>query len=93
MTGILNIYDIYFDYMLSQLYPLELQLNKAKVRKKAKFRNRYNQVPYLTWDTIWKSDKNTIKHHTQEGQEVNPFPVGDHEAARNKQDSITKTNN
>ena len=32
-----------------------------KVRKAAKIRNRYNQVPHLT-----KSDKNTIKHHKQE---------------------------
>ena len=93
MNDILNIYDIYFDYMVSQLYPPDLQLNKAKVRKKAKFRNRYNQVPHLTWDTIWKSDKNTRKHHTQESQEVNPFLVGDHEAARNKQDRIAKTKN
>ena len=47
-----------------------------KVRKAAKFRNRCNQLPHLTGDTIWKSDKNnTIKHHKQEprGQ---PFPNG-----------------
>ena len=30
--------------------------------------------------------------HTQESQEVSPFPAGDHKAARNRQDSITKTN-
>ena len=35
-----------------------------KVKKKAKIRNRYNQVPHLTRDTIWESDKNTRKHHT-----------------------------
>ena len=32
--------------------------DKIKVRKKAKIRNRYNQVPHLTQDTIWESDKN-----------------------------------
>ena len=28
-----------------------------KVRKKAMTRNRYNQVPHLTQDTTWESDK------------------------------------
>ena len=41
-----------------------------KVRKVAKIRNRYNQVPQMT---TWESDKNTNKHHKREprGQ---PFP-------------------
>ena len=43
-------------------------------------------------DTIWESDKNTRKHHTQESQEVSPSPSGDHMAASNRQDSIIKTN-
>ena len=34
-----------------------------EVRKEAKIRNRYNQVPHLTRDSTCKSDKNTIKHH------------------------------
>ena len=29
MDDILNIYNVYFDNMVSQIYPLELQLNKA----------------------------------------------------------------
>ena len=37
-----------------------------KVRKKAKIRNRYNQVPRLNQDTEWESDKNTRKHHVHE---------------------------
>ena len=43
------------------------------VKKAAKIRNRYNQVPHLTQDTTWESDKNTFKHHKQDprGQ---PFP-------------------
>ena len=40
--------------------------NMFKIRKATKIRNRYNQVPYLTQDTAWESDKNTIKHHKQE---------------------------
>ena len=31
-----------------------------KVRKKAKIRKQYNQVPHLAQDTIWESDKNSI---------------------------------
>ena len=37
-----------------------------EVRKLAKIRNRCNQVLYLTKDTTWESDKNTIKHHKRE---------------------------
>ena len=52
-----------------------------------------NQVPHLTRDIIWESDKkNTRKYHTQGSQEVSPFPADDHKAARNRQDSLTKTN-
>ena len=43
--------------------------------KKAKIRNRHNQIPYLTHDTIWESE-NTHKEtaHTREprGQ---PLPI------------------
>ena len=41
---------------------------------------------------IWESDKNTSKHHTQERQEVSPFPAFDHKAARNRQVCIIKGN-
>ena len=37
-------------------------------------------------------DQDTRKHDTQESKEVSPFPAGDHKAARNRQDSIIKTN-
>ena len=36
--------------------------------------------------------KVTIYNKTQKSKEVSPFPAGDHKAARNRQDSITKTN-
>ena len=55
----------------------------SKVKKKTKIRN---QVPHLTRDTIWQSDKNTRKHLTQESQEVSSFQAGDHKAATNRQD-------
>ena len=44
------------------------------------------KVPYLTWNKIWKSDKNTRKQKIQENQEVSPFPAGGRKAARNKHD-------
>ena len=36
------------------------------VNKTPKIRKLYNQVPHLTQDTTWESDKNTIKYHKQE---------------------------
>ena len=37
-----------------------------KVRKTAKIRKRYNQVPHLTQGTTWESNKNTINIHKHE---------------------------
>ena len=48
LDDILNINNIYFDNMVSQIYPQSSNL--IKVRKKPKTRNRYNQVSYLTLD-------------------------------------------
>ena len=63
----------------------------VNVGKKANIRNRYNQVPHLTQDTTWDSDKNRRNYHIHDSQEVSPFPAGDHEAAMNRQDSMTDT--
>ena len=38
-------------------------------------------------DNTWESNKITIKHHTQESQEVSPFPAGDHKATGNRQET------
>ena len=57
-----------------------------KLSKTVKIRNRYNQVPHLTQDTIYESDKNT----RQESQVISPFPAGDHKAARHRQDNVAK---
>ena len=67
-------------------------LTHIQVRKKANIRNQYNQAPHLTHDTTWESNKNTIKHHTQESQEVSPFPAGDRKATTNRQ-KIRQTQN
>ena len=57
-----------------------------KVRKAAKIRNRYNQVPHMTKDTTWESDKNKL-NITHNIQEVSPFPAGDHKAAMDRRES------
>ena len=54
-----------------------------KVSKDAKIRNRYNQVPRLTQDTNWKVTNSQLDT-TDEGQEVSPFPAGDHKAHINR---------
>ena len=74
---------------MSQYYHL------LKGRKKAKIRNRYNQIPHLIQDTECESDKNTKKHYKQESQEVSPFQTGDHYTSINRHLLLkkTKTNN
>ena len=41
----------------------------CKVRKAAKIRSRYNQVPHLTQDTTWESDKTQL-NITNKSQEL-----------------------
>ena len=55
---------------------LDLRLSPVKVRKTAKIRKRYNQVPHLTQDTTMESRKTTIKI-TNKSQEASHFPAGD----------------
>ena len=62
------------------------------VIKEAKIRNQYNQVPNLTQDNTWERDYNTRKHHIQENQKDSPFPAGGHNAAMDRQDIMTGSN-
>ena len=66
--------------------PLQLimETQHIEVRKAAKIRNHYNQVPHLTQDTAWESDKNKIKHHKQN-------PRGQSFPSRCPQDSNKQT--
>ena len=59
------------------------QNNYNKVRKGAKIRNRYNQVPHLTQDTNGKVTSSQL-YTTNESQEVSHLPVGDHKAQINR---------
>ena len=54
-----------------------------KVRKGAKIRNRYNQVPHMAEDTNGKVT-NLQLDTTNESQEVSPIQAGDHKAHINK---------
>ena len=56
---------------------------RAIVSKGEKIRNRYNQVPHLTPDTNGKVTNSQLDT-TNEGQEVSPFPAGDHKAYLNR---------
>ena len=60
-------------------------------------RNRYNQVPHLSQDTTWDSNKIMI-NITNKSQKISPFPSGVHKAAMNRRESmqtqdINDTNN
>ena len=44
------------------------------VRKKAKIRNRYNQVPHLTQDTEWESDKKKQENITYKKAKRSALP-------------------
>ena len=54
-----------------------------KANKSAKIRNRYNQAPHLTQDTIEKVT-NAQLYTTNESQEVSPFQAGDHKSQINR---------
>ena len=63
----------------------------SKVSMKAKIRSQYSQVPHLTQDTTWESDKKARKHHIQESQEVSHFPEGEDKAAMSRKENMTNT--
>ena len=88
LDDILNINNVHFDNMVSQIYPSELHFNEAntcdtEVSKVAKIRNRYNQVPRLTQDTKGKVTYSQLDT-TNESQEVSHFPADDHKAHINR---------
>ena len=62
----------------------------CKVRKTARIRSQYNQVPHLSQDTKWESNKITI-NITKKSQEVSHFSSGDHKAAMNRRESMANT--
>ena len=71
-------------FKMSKPYKKDDQL--GKVRKRAKIRNRYNQLPHLNQDATWENDKHTIIYYKRElrGQPFPKFPAGDHKASINR---------
>ena len=58
---------------------VEKVIKYIKIRKKAKIRNRYNQVPQLTQETNGKVTNSQL-YITNESQEVSLFSADDHSA-------------
>ena len=81
-----------------QLFYQIYKQRDIKVRKGAKIRNRYNQVPHLTQDTNGKVTHLQV-YTINESQEVHPFPADDHKAQinrraqRHNKHKTDKTNN
>ena len=59
-------------------------------KKGGKCQESINQVPHLTQDTTWESDKTQL-NITNKCQEVSPFPAGDHKAIVHRCESMTNT--
>ena len=64
----------------------------CKIRKKEKIRDRYNQVSHQTQDTMGENHKTREYHNILESHKVSHFTTGDRKAARNIQESMTRTN-
>ena len=85
--------QIKIDSVLNQLRTNSKMLLHVKVlasvtvRKEANIRKRYNQLPHLTLDTTWESNKYTI-NITNKCQKVSPFQAGNHKAAMNRRKSM-----
>ena len=60
----------------------------VKIQKTARIRKQYNQVPHLSKDTKWESNKITINTKNK-SQEVSLYPSSDHKAAVNRRESMT----
>ena len=56
---------------------------KSKKKNAVKISNHFNQVPHLTQDTTWGSEKKHNQKITSQSQDVSPFPAGDLKAATN----------
>ena len=61
----------------------KFDLYQIQERNRAKIRNQFNQTPHLTQNTKGKVTTSELDI-TNESQEVNPFPAGDHKASINR---------
>ena len=61
-----------------------------KLRKTARIRNRYNQVPHLSQDTKRESNKITINIKNRI-KEVSPYHSDNHKAVMNRRKSMINT--
>ena len=84
-NGVVNI--IYPDFLKKKAFDEVPRKRLLKVRKTARIRNRYNQVPHLSQDAKLESTKITI-NISNKSQEVSPFPLDNHKAAMNRHESM-----
>ena len=64
-----------------------MRTGSFKSKKEGKDQKMIQSSTTPDQDNTWKSKEITIKHHTQESQEVSPNPVGDHKATANRQET------
>ena len=63
---------------------------RLTVKKRAKLRHQYNQVPYMTWDNLWNGVTKTQEPITH--KRANRFPVGE-QTGQHAQQRQTRTIN
>ena len=73
LDDLLNIDNPYFDGMVNQIYPLELQMNKANTSD--------TDAPFLDFSSVYVSSKIYDKHEDFDIDKVN-FPLLDGEVPR-----------
>ena len=88
---LLAVYEGQINFLLGKYKVLDQKVSGyMKVRKTARIRNQHNQVPHLSQDTKWKSNKIVI-NVINKSQKVSSFPSGDHKAAINRRESMANT--
>ena len=58
---IIFLFSNYKTIKVSGNFMLVCNVGDVKIRKVAKIRNQYDQLPHLTQDTTWESGKNHIR--------------------------------
>ena len=69
---------------------LSLPMACFQSKKDGNDQETISQVPLLTQDITWESNKTTL-NITSKSQEVSPFPAGDNKAAMNRRESMRDT--
>ena len=74
-------------YSIREYVCIVLIKDSFKISKTSMIRKEYNQVPHLTQDTTWESNRTTI-NITNKSQDVSPYSAGDYKAINRRVQSI-----